>query len=131
MTLLIVNDSEEDLLCKSGELVTTMIQDPKGLVGSYWEEQASKVYREAPLDNVGFIFAIKNEAKHLTLNPHIDLQGIKKSTVNDPDIESKWCASMRGVESVEVNSYPKDLTIVEVSDTISIVIQDIVSDHII
>jgi len=45
-----VNDSEEDYLCKSGELVTTMIPDPMGLVGWYGEEQASQVYLETPLD---------------------------------------------------------------------------------
>jgi len=55
MTLMIVNDSEEDYLCISEEVVTTMIPDPMGLMGWYGDEQASQVHREPPLDNVGFI----------------------------------------------------------------------------
>jgi len=131
MALMIVNDSEEYYLCKSGELVTTMIPDPMGLVGWYGEEQASQVHRDAPLDYVGFTSPLKIRAKSLALNPHIDLQGIIKSTVNDTDAERKSCSSVRVVDSVEVNSDLKDLTIVEVSETSSIVIQDVVSDQII
>jgi len=49
MTLImIVNDSEEDYLCKSGKVATTMIPNPMGLVGWYGDEQASQVHREPP-----------------------------------------------------------------------------------
>jgi len=37
MSLMIVNDSEEDYLCKSGEVVTTMIPDTMGLESWYGE----------------------------------------------------------------------------------------------
>jgi len=48
MSLMIVNDSEEDYQCMSGEVVTTMIPHPMGLESWYGEEQASQVHREAP-----------------------------------------------------------------------------------
>jgi len=50
-----VNDSEEDYLCKSGEVVTTMIPDPMGLSGWYGEEQSSNLKREPPTDYIGFV----------------------------------------------------------------------------
>jgi len=55
MTIMIVNDSEENYYCKAGEIVTTMIPDPMGLTGWYGDEQVSQVQRERPLDYVGFI----------------------------------------------------------------------------
>jgi len=45
---MIVNDSEEEYICKKREVITTMIPDPLGLAGWYGEEQAGKVKREAP-----------------------------------------------------------------------------------
>jgi len=33
MSLMIVNDSEEDYLCKKGEVITTIIPDPMGIEG--------------------------------------------------------------------------------------------------
>jgi len=48
MSLMIVNNFDEEYLCKKGEVITTMIPDPMGLEGWYGEGQASQVQREAP-----------------------------------------------------------------------------------
>jgi len=45
MSLKIVNDSDEEYICKKGEVITTMIPDPMGLKGWYGKEQAGQVKR--------------------------------------------------------------------------------------
>jgi len=53
MSLFIVNDSDEEYVCRKGEVITTMIPDPMGLDGWYGEEQAAQVKREATWDFIG------------------------------------------------------------------------------
>jgi len=50
MSLMIVNDSEEEYISKKGEVITTMIPDPMGLAVWYGKEQAGQVKGEAPWD---------------------------------------------------------------------------------
>jgi len=53
MSLKIVNDSDEEYICKKGEVITTMIPDPMGLEGKYGEGKAAQVKREALWDFTG------------------------------------------------------------------------------
>jgi len=53
MSIIIVIDSDEEYICKKGEVITTMIPNPIGLESWYGEEQAAQVKREAPWDFTG------------------------------------------------------------------------------
>jgi len=89
LSLLIVNDSEEDYLCKSGEVVTTMIPDTTGLEGWYGEDQASRLNREAPSNYIGFV----------TTPGHLSKTPIRKSAVNKTEPISPMITD----ESMNVN----------------------------
>jgi len=128
---MIVNDSEENYLCKPGEVVTTMIPDPMGLVGWYGDEQASQVHREPPLDYVGFIIPSKLRVISPSLNLHSKLPGMINSTVSVDDAERKYCSSVRKFDISDVTSFSKVSVIAEAGEASPIIIQDVVSNHII
>jgi len=72
MSLMIVNDSDEEYLCKKGEVITTMIPDPMGLEGWYGEDQAAQVQREAPLNFIGPIPSPNGKVKNpVSLTPTV------------------------------------------------------------
>jgi len=137
MTLMIVNDSEEDYLCKSGEVVSTMIPDPMRMVGWYGDEQASQVHRELPLDHVGFISPSKLRVISPSLHLHSNLPGVIDSTVTNTDAERKYCSSVRKFDISDVTSLTKALrlnlakvsAIADAGEASPIIIQDVVSNQ--
>jgi len=128
---MIVNDSEEDYPCKSGEVVTTMIPDPMGLAGWYGDEQASQVHREPPLDYVGLISLSKLRVISPSLNLHSKLPGIIDSTVSVADAERKYCSSVKKFDISDITRPSKVSAIAEAGEASPIIIQDVVPNHII
>jgi len=108
-----------------------MIPNPMGLVGWYGDEQASQVHREPPLDYVGFITPSKIKIKSPALNLHLDLPGIIGPTVNNTDAERKYCSSVRMLDISDATSLSKVLAITDAGKASPIIIQGVVSNHII
>jgi len=132
MTLMIVNDSEEDYCCKAREIVTTMIPDPMGLTGWYGDEQVSQVQREPPLDHVGFIPTPQLRVINPSLNLHSKLPGlIDKPTASKTDAERKSCSSVKTFDVSNTINTPSGAFVVDTGEVSPIIMQDVVSNHII
>jgi len=131
MSLLIVNDSDEEYICKRGDVITTMISDPMGLEGWYGEDQAAQVKREAPWDFTGPI-PFPNGKFKSPVSP--------KAKVKEEDTAPAIPGTIikQEAEPMEVHltptksdEYPKEVTFLEVVELRPIVIKALVSDHII
>jgi len=130
MSLMIVNDSEEDYLCKKGKIITTIIPDPMGIEGWYREDQAAQVHREAPLNFIGPIPSPNGKVKIPgSPKPKVKEQ-VTITIIPEPFIRRE--TTLPDVPSIpaEPDEFSKEVTFLETNELNSIVMQTLVSDHI-
>jgi len=131
MSLMIVNDSEEEYLCKKSEVITTMIPDPMGLEGWYGEDQTAQVQREAPLDFIGPIPSPSGKVKiPVSPNPKVKEE---VTVIIIPELSIRWESTSPDVPSIFAgpDEYFKEVTFPNTNERNPVVMQSIVSDHII
>jgi len=131
MSLMIVNDSEEDYLCKSGEAVTTMIPNTMGLEGWYGEDQASQVHWEAPSNYVGFVTIQKFLSKTAILKSAVNKTKPITSTITDESMNVNVSSVIGPIITIKPEFTASDITFDECNETKPFDIKDIVSNHIV
>jgi len=80
---------------------------------------------------VGFISPSKLKIICPPLNLHLDLPGIIDPTVGNTDAERKYCSSVRKLDISDATSPSKVSAIADAGEASPIIIQDVVSNHII
>jgi len=108
-----------------------MIPDPMGIAGWHGEDQSAHVHREAPLDFIGPIPSSNGMVKSPVSQDH----GVKKEVVATiiPKPSNKRETTSPDVSSIIARSgeYPKEVTFLEITELNSVVMQALVSVHIV
>jgi len=131
MSLLIVNDSEEDYICKKGEVITPMIPDLMGIEGWYGEEQAAQVIREGPWDFTGPIPPPNGKVKSLVSPKTKVKKEVTAPTTSGAGVKEEAESMELQLTPTKHDEYPEEVKFLEVVELSPILMNALVSDHII
>jgi len=128
---MIVNDSDEEYICKNVEVITTLIPDPMGIAGWYGEEQAAQVKRETPWEFTGPIPSPNGEVKSPAPPKNDVKEEITIATIPAVAIKQELESMEVHLTPTKSDEYPKEVKFLEIVELSPIVMHSPFSDHII